>query len=159
MHTKTMEGLVGARTNMDLVNTPMRIYKEARRKGDTGTMERAIGYANEFTDQAEEYRAEADEGMKEDAAKAREQEKLEREEAVQKRRAEREELKESMEENKGEDTVEVSEEGKLLLKENTDLKHINISETSTDTVKEPVLYTKTGEVSQTEQITTLSVSV
>ena len=34
MNTKTMEGLVGARTNMNLVNTPMRVFKEARRKGN-----------------------------------------------------------------------------------------------------------------------------
>lgn len=159
MHTKTMEGLVGARTNMDLLNTPMRIYREARRKGDTGTMERAMGYANEFADKAEEYRAEADEGMKEDAKEAREKEKLEQEEALQKRRAEREKLKESMGENKGEDTIEVSEEGKLLLKEDTDLKHDNISEVNADVVKEPVIYTKTGEPVQTDQLTTLSVSV
>ena len=38
MTTKTMEGLIGARTNMELVNTPMRIYKEARLKGDTSVM-------------------------------------------------------------------------------------------------------------------------
>ena len=60
MNTKTMEGLVGARTNMNLLNTPMRVYKEARRKGDTGTMERAVGYANDFSDKAEEYKAKAD---------------------------------------------------------------------------------------------------
>lgn len=47
MNTKTMEGLVGARTNMNLMNTPMRVFKEARRKGDTATMERAMGYADE----------------------------------------------------------------------------------------------------------------
>ena len=67
MHTKTMEGLIGARTNMNLMNTPMRVYKEARRKGNSETMERAMGYANECSDRAEEYKAEADEGMKKDA--------------------------------------------------------------------------------------------
>ena len=34
MHIKTMEGLVGARTNMNLVNTPMRVYRDAERRGD-----------------------------------------------------------------------------------------------------------------------------
>ena len=43
MNTKTMEGLVGARTNMRLLNTPFRVYKEARLKGDTGKMEQAMG--------------------------------------------------------------------------------------------------------------------
>ena len=58
MHTKTMEGLIGARTNMNMMNTPMRVYKEARRKGDLDTMERAMGYANECSDRAEEYKEE-----------------------------------------------------------------------------------------------------
>lgn len=72
MNTKTMEGLVGARTNMNLMNTPMRVFKEARRKGDTATMERAMGYADEFSGKAEDYKAEADKGMEEDAREARE---------------------------------------------------------------------------------------
>lgn len=38
MRTKTMKGLVGAKTNMNLMNTPMRVYKEARQKGDSETM-------------------------------------------------------------------------------------------------------------------------
>lgn len=54
MHTKTMEGLVGARTNMNQLNTPMRVYKEARRKGDTATMERAMGFVNDFSDKEQE---------------------------------------------------------------------------------------------------------
>ena len=64
MNTKTMEGLIGARVNMELLNTPMRVYKEARLKGDTATMERSMGYVNEFSDKAGEYKTEADKGMK-----------------------------------------------------------------------------------------------
>lgn len=127
MHTKTMEGLVGARRNMDLVNTPMRIYREARRKGDAETMKRAMGYANEFSDKAEEYKAEADEGMKEDAREAGEKAEIQREEAVRRRREDREKLEKKMEEsrNREADTdtgetsaclLEISEEGKGLLK-------------------------------------------
>ena len=89
MHTKTMEGLIGARTNMNLMNTPMRVFKEARRKGDTETMERAMGYVGDFSDKAEEYKAEADKGMEEDAKEARKKAELQREEAVRKRREER----------------------------------------------------------------------
>ena len=104
MHTKTMEGLVGARTNMNLMNTPMRVFKEARRKGDTETMERAMGYVGDFSDKAEEYKAEADKGMEEDAKEARKKAELQREEAVQKRREEREKLEEKIEENRNADT-------------------------------------------------------
>ena len=100
MNIKTMEGLVGARTNMNLLNTPMRVFKEARRKGDTATMERAIGYVGEFSDKAEEYKAEADKGMEEEAREAREKAKLQREEVIQKRREEREKLEERIEDGK-----------------------------------------------------------
>lgn len=122
MNAKTMEGLVGAKTNMDLLNSPFRVYKEARRRGDTATMDRAMGYVAEFSDKADEYKEAADRGMKEDAEEAREKAKSEREEAIQKRREEREKLEERIEEsrskNKETDIVEVSEEGRVLLKEN-----------------------------------------
>ncbi len=184
MNTKTMEGLVGARTNMNLMDTPMRVYKEARRKGDTAVMERAMGYAGEFSDKAEEYKAEADKGMEEDAKEAREKEKSEREEAIRKRREEREELEEKITEDRNADNstdtketkaclletkaclletggclLEISEEGKALLKDNTGLDSTVSDKTKTDVVKEPVTYTKTGKTVSTEQNTGISISV
>ena len=163
MNTKTMEGLVGARTNMNLMNTPMRVFKEARRKGDTATMERAMGYADEFSGKAEDYKAEADKGMEEDAREAREKEKLQREEAIQKRREEREKLEERIEENRNADTntdtVELSEEGKVLLKDNVDSGSTGSDEIKTDAGKEPVTYTKTGETVSAEHEASISVSV
>ena len=136
MNTKTMEGLIGAGKNIDLVNTPMRVFKEARRKGDTTTMERAMGYANEFTVKAEAYKTQADEGTREDARDAREDARQELEKKIEKRREEREELAESIEANKAEHmpeketgskniipaediaaTVEISEAGRALLEE------------------------------------------
>ena len=36
MNTKTMEGLVGAKTNMTNMNVPMCIFKEARRRVTLG---------------------------------------------------------------------------------------------------------------------------
>ena len=124
MHIKTMEGLIGASTNRNLMDTPMRVYREAERKGDTATMERAMGYAGECYNKAEEYRAESDEGMKKDAEEARRIAKEQREEAVQKRREEREKQEKKMEENRKDDTqetraclLEISEEGKALLKD------------------------------------------
>ena len=163
MNTKTMEGLVGARTNMNLVNTPMRVFKEARRKGNTAAMERAMGYAAEFSDKAQEYKAEADKGMEEDAREAREKAKLQREEAIQKRREEREKLEDRIEGNRNADTntdtVEISEEGKVLLKDNVDSGSIGSDEIKMDAVKEPVTYTKTGETVSAEQEASISVSV
>lgn len=136
MHTKTIEGLVGASTNVNLLNTPMRVFKEARRRGDTATMERAMEYAGDFSERAEKYQVKADEGMKEE----KEREKLEREKAIEKRREEKEKLEE------GRDTkADIVEERQETVKP--------------DTVKEPVIYTKTGEVSQGEQSSNISVSV
>ena len=92
MHTKTMEGLIGARTNMDMTNVPMRVFKEARRKGDTATMERAMGYVNDFEDRAYQYKDTAEEGMKQEAEEAKEKAKQKLEETIEKRREERKEL-------------------------------------------------------------------
>ena len=165
MHTKTMEGLVGARTNMNLMNTPMRVFKEARRKGDTETMERAMGYVDDFSDKAKEYQAEADKGMEEDAKEARKKAELQREEAVRKRREEREKLEAKIEENRNADTnadtVEISEDGKVLLKDNLDTDAVGVETdvVKSDAVKEPVTYTKAGDAVPMEQETSISVSV
>ena len=165
MHTKTMEGLIGARTNMNLMNTPMRVFKEARRKGDTETMERAMGYVGDFSDKAEEYKAEADKGMEEDAKEARKKAELQREEAVQKRREEREKLETKIEENRNADSntdiVEISEEGKVLSKDNLDTDAVGVETdvVKSDAVKEPVTYTKAGDAVPMEQETSISVSV
>lgn len=159
MNTKTMEGLVGARTNMNLLNTPFRVYKEARRKGDTATMERAMGYVNEFSDQAYEYKKEADEGMKEEAEAAREKAKEECEKAIQNRKEEREKseerIAESRDENKETDTVKVSGEGENF--NHTDVTHEASAKAKTD--KEPVIYTKTGAISSSGQTMNRSISV
>ena len=141
MHVKTMEGLVGAGTNMNLLNTPMRVYKEARRRGDTAMMERAMGYVSEFAGKAEEYKAETDEGMKEDAKAAKEKSESEREKAIQKRKEESEKLERGTKENKNEDT---------------DIE--TYANMDTDK-KEPVIYTKTGEASQNVIGLSISISV
>lgn len=122
MQTKTMEGLIGAGMNMKMMDVPMRVYREARRKDDFAAMERAMGYAGDFAGKAQEYKAAAEEGMEEEAKIARENAEEEREEAIERRREERESLQERIEEKRKEgiertDTVELSEEGMALLAE------------------------------------------
>lgn len=176
MHTKTMEGLIGARTNMELLNTPFRVFKEARLKGDTAMMERAMGYMNECEEDAYEYKEAADEGMKKDAEETRKIAEEQREELIKNRREEREEqqkkLEAEREKNKADkivDTVEISEDGKVLLKENT----ANESGAETDGINpddgtrgkpkadlEPVFYSSAGTVEQAEDTgTKVSASV
>lgn len=163
MHLKTMEGLIGARTNMNLLNTPFRVYKEARRKGDTGKMEQAMGYMSDCHKAAYEYKEEADEGMKKDVEETRKIAEEQREEAIQKRREEREKLEKKIEENRNgdanTDTVEISEEGKVLLKDSTGLNDTASAETKTDAVREPITYTKTGETVSVEQSISTNISV
>lgn len=163
MHAKTMEGLVGARTNMELLNNPFRVYKEARLKGDTAKMEQAMDYMGDCTEAAYDYKEKADEGMKKDAEETRRIAEEQREEAIRKRKEEREKLEERLEENRNADTntdtVEISAEGKVLLKDNIDSDSTGSDEIKIDAVKEPVTYTKTGETVPSEQIASISVSV
>lgn len=172
MNTKTMQGLVGAQVNMNLLDTPFRVYKEARRKGDTATMEQAMGYVRDFSEQADEYKAQADEGMRQDAEEAEEKMRADREEAVMERRKEREEFERKLEEkrdgNRETDTVEISEEGRTLSEtartegggaENTDLEAEAVLPEEAGMKKPPVIYRKNGEVSSQEQRGKLSVSV
>lgn len=141
MHVKTMAGLTGARTNMELARVPIRVYKEARRRGDLSAMERAMGYTVEFREQAEDYSEKAQEGMEEDARLAGEKAELQRQQMAEERRAERERLESLRAEDGAQakgtgevraesanvetektkqvpsinDTVEISREGKALL--------------------------------------------
>ena len=167
MHTKTMEGLAGANMSMKLMNTPMRVYKEAERRGDTAVMERAMGYACDFADKAKDYQKTTEKGMEEDAKEAREKAKTEQENAIRKRKEEREELEKRIAESRNEDTdtVSISESGTAALDEKTDSVQtgadngVSIEETADAVKTEPVIYTKTGEALKPESGTNLSVSV
>lgn len=165
MNMKTMEGLMGANTSSSLMDTPMRIYQEAKGRGDTAVMERAMGYAGQMADSAQEYQVKTEKGMEEEARETREKEKAEREKAIEKRREENEKLEERIREagNEGTgsgdirrgdisaDTVEISEEGKAAVKESV--------ETAVEAPAESVIYTKTGGVVGMEQEASISVSV
>ncbi len=167
MHTKTMEGLAGASTNMKLLNTPFRVYKDAERRGDTAVMERAMGYVGDFAEKAADYQKKAEKGMEEDAKEAREKAKTEQENAIRKRKEECEEQEKRIAESRYEDTdtVSISESGKTALDEKTDLVQTGADnsifvEEAEDAVKtETVIYTKTGEALKLESGTNLSVSV
>ena len=92
MNMKTVEGLVGARSNINLSDTAMGVYRQAMQKGDTATAERALGYAGDMTDQAEAYEAKAEEGMKADAKEMKEKAKADQEKIIEKRKEEQKEL-------------------------------------------------------------------
>ncbi len=80
MIAKTTGNLIGANVAMDEIRTPMKVFKEARARGDTATMKRAMGYVEAFNEDAWEYKTKADEALKQEAVEAKEKERLEREE-------------------------------------------------------------------------------
>ncbi|MCI9598222.1 MAG: hypothetical protein HFE75_13180 [Firmicutes bacterium] len=168
MNAKTMEGLVGARTSMNLLRAPFQVFETAQRKGDTGTIERAMGYADDCSDKAGEYMAKAEAGMKEEAKEAKAKAELERESAIQKRREERKELEARVKEGASVhvDTIEISDSSEAAGKGDLDLDRPGPDEVipttgrAEDIIKaEPVIYAKTGEVSQSPAEASPSISV
>ena len=157
MHVKTMEGLSGAHTNYNLLKVPFRVYKDARRRGDLGVMERAMGYVSDFAGKSQEYQAEAEEGRAEEREEAREREKLELEKAIEKRKAEggKTEGTQEGEPSPKTDTLELSPEGKAISQncpsQNKPEKENAILPGATkDAKKEPLLYSPAGKVALAE---------
>ena len=150
MNMKTVEGLVGARININLSDTAMSVYREASQKGDTAAMERALGYAGQMTNQAEAYEAKAEEGMKADAKELKEKAKADQEKVIEKRREEREQLEARIEKSREpeDDIVQISEEGKAALQESAGAEDTDSADSSASDTGEipPVVYTSTGEV-------------
>lgn len=149
MNTKIMEGMVGADTNINLVNTPMKVYREAKRKGDTATMERSLGYAGEFAGTAEEYQEKTRRGMEEEAKELKEKKKQDQEEAVEQRKLERQKEREKL---AGEKQDGQKNAGDI---ENTP--DIKAKEKAAES--EPVIYTNTGKKQAVEPDTLVSVLV
>ena len=147
MHAKTMEGLMGASANVDLLNTPMRVYKEAETRGDTAVMERALSYAGQTAEQADKYKTVADEGMKEDAKETSEKAKDIQEKTIQARKQEQAELEQRIEQS-----LPVSAEEEHAAPDPN-------SAPPAAAFAEPVTYTKNGEVSPAPAEAQASVSL
>ncbi|MCM1055859.1 MAG: hypothetical protein NC394_10105 [Bacteroides sp.] len=141
MTAKTTEGLIGANAAVKEIRTPMKVFKEARARGDQATMKRAMGYAEKFNGDAWEHKARADEGLKQEAVEAKEKEKLQREELEQRLKENRAETEKRIEEaRKGDNVVETSDGSE---NEKTEL------EAPVETAEAkiaPVTYTKEGDV-------------
>ncbi len=151
MKAGSIEGLIGASVNMKLSKTPMRVYKEAERKGDTAVMERAMGYVTDFQEKAQEYSDKAQEEIAKELKEERQEQELKRDQALETRKEEAKEYKEKLQEsNKSAiqkaDSAEISEEGKVVLKNNALTKEPTAVVENTD-VK---VYTSEGKPMSTE---------
>ncbi len=125
MNLKTMEGLLGAGTNIKMTEVPMRVYREAERRGDIATMNRSMGYVTEFTGRAEDYKEEADRGMEEEKEELRDREKKAREETLAKKKEEDKKTEKEQNRNEPDDSDDRQER--------------EITEKHT-----PLMYTQTG---------------
>lgn len=117
MKAGSMEGLIGASVNMELTRTPMRVYKDAERRGDTEVMKRAMGYVTEFQAKAHECSDRAQKELAKELKEEREEQEIRREQALE-RKEDKEEFVEKIQENNRPDnsetdSVEISEEGKV----------------------------------------------
>lgn len=152
MKAGSMEGLIGASINLKISKTPMRVYKEAARRGDTAVMERAMGYVTDFQKKAKECSDKAQEELPKELEEERREQEIQREKAIEKRKKEQKEYEEKMQEGSTSDistadSVEISDEGKAILKNNTQPKKTAPIAESTD-VK---MYTSEGKPASTEQ--------
>lgn len=143
MNIQTMEGLLGASSNIKLSGTPMSVYRQADAEGDTEKMKRALGYTGECTEKAVQYQEKLDKGMKAEAKAEKEKAKLEQEAAIEKRREERRRAEEGTESGRpqGADLVQISEAAKAALKNSKPVEAVEPIDS------EPAIYTPAGEVS------------
>ncbi len=160
MKAGSMEGLIGANVNMKLSKTPIRVYKEAERKGDTVVMERAMGYATDFQEKAHEYSDKAQEELAKELKEERKEQELKREQAIEKRKEKAEEYREKLQEsNKSDvqktDSVEISEEGKMTLRNNVQIKEPTAVVENTD-IK---VYTSEGKPMSIEAASSVDVKI
>lgn len=163
MIAKTAEGLLGANNAMNVIRTPMKVFKEARARGDKETMDRAMGYIERSHDEAWEKKYSADEGLKQEAEENKLKAEQEREELAQRIRENRDELENRIEESSGIETVisdggkgKSETEGDTLAEAVTAAVSAKAAETAQT---DPVTYTKSGEVKVVEVKTEFSVSV
>lgn len=143
MKAGSMQGLIGASVNMKLTRTPMRVFKEAERRGDTETMKRAMGYVEDFQEKAHECSDKAQNEIGRELKEERREQEIRREQAIE-RKEDAEEYTEKIRENNKldqTDSVEISEEGKIVLKNNSQTEETTPIVESTD-VK---LYTSEGK--------------
>lgn len=156
MLANTTGNLLGANTAMDVIQTPMKVYKEARARGDTAVMKRAMGYVENCSDDAWEHKAKADEGLKQEAIEAKEKAQLEREELEQRLKENRRETEKRIEEaRKGENAAEAAVNAAQNTSEDEKIELDNPLEAAETTAEAaqsaadpsaPVTYTKNGAV-------------
>ncbi len=148
MKAGSMEGLIGANVNIRLSNTPMRVYRDAEHRGDTKVMKRAMQYVTDFQEKAQKYSDKAQEELKKELKEERKEQKLKHEQALERKEEVKEYVEKIQENNKLDisktDSIEISEEGKIILKNNSQTEESTLENTN---IK---IYTSKGKSISTE---------
>lgn len=156
MNTKMIEGLVGASNNMSLTNVPMKVFNEARLKGEVDVMDRSMKYVGKSIQKVKEYSETTDAGMKEEVENAREKKKLEDEKALEALNSTSLDKSEKAKvSGVNEDVLELSEEGRAILEEKLSPRPKGMDNNS----EKPLIYTKAGEVGKADYSPVISISV
>lgn len=154
MKAGSMEGLIGASVNMKLSQTPMRVFKEAERRGNTEVMKRAMGYVTDFQEKAHECSDRAQEELAKELKEERKEQEIKRQQALERKEETKEYVEKIQKNNKSDipetDSVEISEEGKVVLKNNSQTEETTPIVETTD-VK---IYTSEGKAISIEPTVT-----
>lgn len=159
MNTKIIEGLVGANNNISLSSVPMRVYNEARSRGDVDVMGRAMEYFGKSIQKVNEYSKKADIGMKEEVEKAIEEKRLERENEVENiNQTNLDQKEEARVPETDKDVLNLSVEGRAMLEDQIG-QSASTPKRIDKTNEKPIIYTKTGEINTLAKNVIISVSV
>lgn len=161
-----MQSLVGASTSLKSADVSMSVYQQAKNKGDSTTMERALGYTCDSMNDAAKAKTQAQQALEESQAEAKDQAKAEQKTELQ-QAADKTHLKtpsQSANNKKASsaDTVEISKEGKASLDSQTS----DIPNAASSDIPAPVVtqeagtkvYTPEGKIRHTSIEPNLSVT-
>lgn len=148
MKAGTMEGLIGASMHANLAETPVRIYKDAERKGDTATMERAMGYAEQLTRKAHACQDQAEDELRKEMKENREEQKIQQKEQIEKHREEGKEQREISAEPSVDDTEAVVSEKSPI--SSSDKSGMTEDKNIASDLPEPKIYSSAGTIVETE---------
>lgn len=159
MIARTAEGLLGANNAMNVVRTPMKVFKEARAKGDTAMMERAMGYVEKTNTAAWESKNSADEGLKQEAKENELKNRQEAEELAARIKAKTEEMQQPSENEGALPDPVLTEEGENTSEAASNPEIAVAAPYNSEAEASPVTYTKEGEVKPSEVKTEFNVVV
>ncbi|HBH94446.1 MAG TPA: hypothetical protein DDX91_01750 [Ruminococcaceae bacterium] len=156
MIAKTQEGLIGANNAMNVIRTPMKVFYEARARGDKATMDRAMGYAGEINEDAWKHKYSTDEALKEEAEENNAKAEKEAEALAQRIEENRDKPEERIEEGRSDGLqtvtgVKTEENGDGVsdeCKSTNSAEKIGTGENCSGT--EPITYDESGRISSLE---------